>query len=272
MMLPQPLWQNTVSKVANKTHVSKRKVEFVVEQNAFQIRKDVQGSVTTIQRELLLLASEYGARGEIPSHILLEAVDFVVEKFGQLSPLEIREAYRAWASGEIEPDGAEIYGGVFNVRQLGKVLSAWDEHRAQIIWEFNKEEQRVLDEKNEAERLKKEAEEFERSFPIDLMEAKKTITDWNAVPFFWYDAIQERWPIKFEPGEANLIFEEAKKIAVAEIDEKVKNAINIFDRICINKKKDSLEESAKSIARKISVFRKVIQNPDFDVQSSGSGE
>ena len=240
--------------------MSVTKVAFIVTQNGQQIRKTLQGAIIPIQRELLLLAAEYGTRAAIAPHIMTEAVEFVVDKFGQLGVLEIRAAYRAWASNELEIDKAEIYGGVFNVRQLGIVLEGWVAYRNRILAEYQKEKDKADFEKAEIERAEKGKTDFEVEFPKEIQRVRERAESWQDVPVYFFDAIQKRWPMKFEPGEADGIMKEAEQIVKLEIEKTKGDATgNINARINAMALENSKIERAKTIAQKISIFRKVLQ-------------
>lgn len=217
--------------------------------------------------ELEYIAKNYGARKEVEKDTLKELSKFILEKFGFLALEEIRKAYQMWASEEIKVEGAEVYGGVFNVRQIGKVLAAYNEKRKTVLGNYLRIVQEEIEKSRQEERERQMKEKFEVEFPTIVMRAKETITDWREVPAYFYDSIQKRWGIQFEPGEAKQIFEDAKQLAEIEIkkgkDESIEGGLKArFEAIDREK---AFEEIAKTIARKITVFRKIIKNPDFQV-------
>lgn len=247
--------------LSKKLDVSLPKIEFILQQKQLQIRKNPEQSVISLNKELTLLAAEYGTRAEIPEHVMEEANRFVCEKFGHLGVKEIRAAYRAWASNELEIDNAEIYGGVFNVRQLGKVLEGWLVYRNRILAAYEKEKSKIELEKAEAEKAKRGKEEFEANFLIEIEKVKQRAKSWQDVQAYFYDAIQKRWPIKFELGEMDSIFKEAEQIAALEIETaKTAGLTNEQKRIEAMTMQKGKTEKAKTIAQKIAVFRKVISN------------
>jgi hypothetical protein len=110
-------------------------------------------------------------------------------------------------------------------------------------------------------------EKFEAEFPSIVLKAKEKISDWRDVPEYFYEAIKKRWGIPFENGEAQAIFEDAKELAKLEIkiDESESLGGGLKARFEARDRQNNLEEIAKTIARKLTVFRKVIQNPDFQI-------
>jgi hypothetical protein len=238
-------------------------VSSVVKSWEMQIRKiRARGydCLAEIQIEISQVAKEYGARNGLDPFVLDECCRFVLEQFPMLSVAEIRYAYRSWASGEIEVTNAEMYGGVMDVRQLGKVLSAWVDYRNKIYSEYRKETERIEKEAAEIERKKITDLEFEKNFPNMIAEYAARAKSWKDVPFFLYDQINLRSPIKFEKGEANAILAEAKILAKKEIEAEKMDAQIRLKHISAVKLGDELEDRAKSIARKISVFRKVLKS------------
>jgi hypothetical protein len=238
-------------------------VSSVVKSWEMQIRKiRAKGydCLAEIQIEISQVAKDYGARNGLDPFVLDECCRFVLEQFPMLSVAEIRYAYRSWASGEIEVTNAEMYGGVMDVRQLGKVLSAWVDYRNKIYSEYCKETERIEKEAAEIERKKIADAEFEKNFPHWIAEFSDKCNTWKDVPFFLYDQINLRSPIKFEKGEANAILAEAKILAKKEIEAEKMDAQIRLKHISAVKLDAELEDRAKSIARKISVFRKVLKS------------
>ena len=255
-------------KVTSITNEPTDFVTFVAACHQRQIRHDqVNASARLMTSELDHIAKNYGARQEIEKDSLKEMTKFIVENFGFLALDEIRKAYQMWASEEIKVEGGEIYGGVFNVRQIGKVLAAYNEKRKAVLGNYlrivQEEKERIEQEKREQEMKAR----FEIEFPARLMKAKETITDWREVPEYFYDSIQKRWGIEFEPGEAQEIFEDAKEIARLEIAGTLADSFGggLKARFEAMDREKAFEEIAKTIARKITVFRKIVKNPDFQV-------
>jgi len=207
--------------------------------------------------ELPQIAQEYGARKKLDQGVQKECVRLILEKFKGIGINEIREAYRLKASGFLEAPGAEMWGGEFNADQLGKVLSAYVQHRRRIIAEYLKAKELAA----EQEKTRRRREEFNRKFPAMIEAAKGRITDWRDVPEYWYQAAKNRGMIQFESGEAQDIYDEAKQLARMEFEEEQEKA-PITRKASLQAaamgKGDDFEFRAQVIARKITVFRKLI--------------
>ncbi len=211
-----------------------------------------------ILAELPLIAQDYGANG-YDQGVQDECLRLIWNKFNHLALNEIREAYREYASGENEIKGAAMYYGNFNAMNLGKVLTAYSENRKRIL-------AAILNEASETKRMSEnerrkieQRERFEKQFSSTLMKAKGKITDWQRVPEYFYHSAMKRGYIKFTPGEAAQIFEDAKEYVDIELAEWEESNVNRF------REKPSRENLARSIARKITVFRKIILNKNFKI-------
>lgn len=256
-----PILTKTVS---NKTGVAKSKVELIVKANDKQIRQmtplDAKAKLIIL---IPLVAREYGARHDIPKNVIAECIRLIMNKFSHISIEEIREAYREWASGQLNVQGADTYGGEFNVSQMGKILTAYNEKRRVTLAEIIKTKDKHLIE-HEAEQKKKVLQEkFEKEFPVQLLKAQKEFKDWREIPFWWYKSIVERNWIQFKQGEAQTIFEEAQQLAEMEIENmkserRLKNLHEKMSMII-----PEAEQLSKEIARKLTIFRKVIQDKNW---------
>lgn len=196
--------------------------------------------------EIPAIAKEYGAKNEIGKRLLTECIRLIKRSFLELSIGEIREAYRLWASGEIKVKGAEMYSGQFNASQLGKILGVYVVNRKKVLNIYLREEQRMRQEKEIMERDEVWKNRFEREFLNSIKSKRQSIDHWRKVPVWWYRPIVQRGWIVFKEGEAHEIFEEAKRMVG--LEKKLDDTIGLTD-----------QELARQIARRLSIYRKVIQ-------------
>lgn len=243
-------------KVIKKTGIAKTSVDAAIRGYQHPLRKEENPSGLLLL-ELPQIAQEYGARKMLGDGVQKECVRLILTKFKNIGVFEIREAYRLKAAGHLKAPGAEMWGGEFNADQLGKVLSAYVEHRKKIIAEFLEEKQRA----EESAETKRRRKEFDEKFPRMIEQAREEKKDWRDVPEYWYDAARIRGMFSFEPGEANAIFAEAKKLAKIEFQNEKEEA-PIMQRAKLQAAAlgvgDDFEFRAKRIARKITVLRKLI--------------
>lgn len=259
-MLPD-LEPKAIEVAAQKSGVQQSVVSFVAKANEMQIRKlraKGHDCIGEIQIEISRIAMEYGARNGLDQLILDECTRLLLEKYSMLAVSEIRAAYRAWASGEIEVTSAEMYGGTMDVRQFGKILTAWVDYRNKVFWHYTNEAERVKREKIEEEKRVKLERHFNENFDSILDGYKSKAKTWDDVPVFLFDTLVEKGILKFEDGEALMILEEAKEIASEEAKKiKLENIGNPIKSGYVALVEASIGERSKVIARKLSIFRKV---------------
>ena len=261
------LWLTLCKTISEQTGVSKSKVTLITKAYQYQqIRKmESMDAQAKLLIEIPLVAKEYGARIAIPRNVLAEAVRLVMKKFPHLGIAEIREAYREFTAGMLDVQGAETYGGEFNVSQLGKILAAYSENRANVVAEYIRQRDQILFDIQEEEKKKALEAKFEKEFPSLIMSKRKEFEDWRDVPEWWYKAIKKRGWISFDHGEANEIFEDAKDLAVLE-QEKIKKERSLNMSLRLTRSIPELEELSKTIARKLTIFRKVVKNPSWNFE------
>jgi hypothetical protein len=260
--LSKPLEQSLNSfcrTVAERNEVTEETVRRIASWHKTQIRHmDNIERAAKVPTEILFVANEYGARAEIQDYTLKECCKLVIEKFGHLNLQEIREAYRCWASEEIHIEGAELYGGKFNVRQLGRVLAAYDKKRRRILAEIiQAKEKWQREQQEEKDRLAKK-QAFEATFPASIEKVKQAKT-WKEIPEFIYMVLRNRRLITITKTEALDILEKATRIAETEIEEEKRNRSTRFAYV------STVEDRATSIARKMTVFQKVTSDPAWEL-------
>lgn len=223
--------------------------------------------------ELPLIAKAYGAQYDLSMELLTEAVRLIKQKFNFLAIEEIREAYREWSVGELDIK-AEMWGGEFTVAQMAKVLKAYSEKRKKIAAELHKQKKIAIEAAGEQERKEAAQKKFDQEFPQLIEAGKKKYEIWQEVPEFWFKAAYQRGWIKFEQGEADAILKEAEELAA--LDMAAESKKTRLSRAAYKRtqtppsSKDSVkdwmnrnplqEAKVKRIARKITVFRKLIQD------------
>jgi hypothetical protein len=221
-------------------------------------QEEALGLVTA---RLTLAAQAYGARKEVHPAVMAEAVHLVAEKFKMLGPDEIVEAYRMKAAGELEmpPGKGEMWGGEFNAQQLGEVLTAYLAHRRRVLSAYNRAEAERRGIEEQALRRERMRAEYEANFERNL--AENEIQDWREAPVHWFDTARRRGLLKMSRAQAEAILEDARELARIEAAEGVSEAKTIWEQAAASKAAqdgEALEERAKTIARKLSVFRFLI--------------
>lgn len=222
-----------------------------------------------ITAAIMAIARDYGASQDIAPQTMAECVRLIQREFSFLGLAELRTAYRQWATNKTDAGKrGEMYGGQINAAQIGAVLSAYVEKRRAVVKALTEVAHAVKD----AQDKEKRTEAAKARFWEDLQRAINAaraggVTDWRQVPFFWYQSLKKRGYISFQPGEAQGIYEEAKHLALIEAENRMEQenglrkveAMREYERIVSQEEPDE----AKTIAQRISVFRKIILNPEF---------
>ena len=99
---------------------------------------------------------------------------------------------------------------------------------------------------------------FDQDFTNIVIAKKKTINQWDQVPFYWFRRMREKGWIALKQEEKLEIYKEAKTIAKIEIQKRSSSRSN--EGNCIL----SVDELAKIIAGKIAVFRFVVKNDTWE--------
>ena len=116
-----------------KINISENTANAVLKGHEFPMRKiEARELKAKLIIKIPLIAKSYGARYDLTNEVLKEAVVLLLNHFPMLGIDEIDEAYRSYAVGDLQGN-AEMYGGEFNVAQLGKVLSLYREKRKSIF-------------------------------------------------------------------------------------------------------------------------------------------
>lgn len=221
--------------------------------------------IDEIEAQVKAICESCGARSQVGKAPLKESVRIVRERFAFIAPEEIAGAYRLWACGEVQAAGAEMYGGQFNAAQLGKILGAYCEKRRPVVGAYLRQLEQETWEQKKAGHAKAWKDHYENNFEKIIEQLKAKAHSWQAVGAHLYDTALRRGLIRFEPGEARQIYEEALQCARKEAqdayDEGRKGGKSIFQLRELEKAmadEKGIEERAKEIARKMSVFRKLL--------------
>lgn len=247
------LLQTCVQKV---TDYPFKQVLFVAESYFNQIRhlpKEVKNQ--KLFDTLMGTAQSYGAREKVPGFVMTECCRLVLEKYSYLALKEITEAYRQKASGEIKVKGGEMYGGIFNAENLGKVLFAYNESRKKVMAAFldqlHLQKTKVI--KGNWKLFK--AILFEVCF-LQIMKSSE-FESWEEVPEWWYLAAKKRDLIYYEVGEKKSYYDKAVKALPAYKKKEIEQGN--LKALLLNQAPQDDDRIAAMIARKMVVFEKFVK-------------
>lgn len=227
------------------------------EWHAKQIRKlPMDVAAAAIGSQLNALALQYGVREKPAPEVIKECISLIGTKFGFLAPTELREAYRQWASGEIEvKSSGEMYSGQINARQVGAVLTAYSKARREIMGKYL---WAVGEEKERQQRALKEAEKkaaFEERFKADLQKAIKTAESYKDIPAYWFKVLEDRGDLVLTTPQKWDLYNSCEKYAIAEENERIdqkRGSGRLFEQIA------DRQNIQKTIAEREAVFRHYI--------------
>lgn len=171
--------------------------------------------------ELKSIATSYcGAQdNKIESFVWKECVEFVRANFAHIGVNELREAFSLAAARKFEGVEMTAYYGRFSVEILGRVLTAYDEHRRSIhaaLVNEQHEAQRAaeLEAVKDRQRAELEAANARR---FELVKKNTSVPTWFSVPTGEYEIMQGLGLLKdFDAKEKGRIWIEAKFEALEE--------------------------------------------------------
>lgn len=210
------------------------------------------------------LAKRYGANSHIGFDILEGCQELILNQFKELSVEEIETAYELWSGGKLEVKNADMYHGIFNVSQLGKILSAYSKRRKKIIAVLIHEQGENRIQAERAAKNEKLKDSFESDF-VKIFEKKRgEIKEWKDVPSWWWGTMKKRKWIPFTRDEALEAYDEAGELAekytkIIQGENRVNQAIKRFDLV----RDVDAKSLRQNIAGQLMIFKKCIKNPDF---------
>jgi len=185
-----------------------------------------------------------------PEH-LIELTKFI-STYKLIAVEEIKLAFEKFARQELNIDEHKLYGKV-DLAAIGRILTAYINWRQKVYYTIDSEDEKKRLKMEEEQRQIEAKKKFYEEFPEMLTGFKGE--SYKDVPVYWYDAAMEAGLIQYAEGEKKAIWEEALEIA-----SKIKpETDNYFDLKSKLKNAAQLQETnAKTIARKIAVYRIVL--------------
>ena len=251
-MTPTQSLTTSLQTVGNISGLPAKVINQCQEWHGSQIRKlPIDVAAASIGDELNKLAMQYGVREKPATEVVKECISLIGRKFAYLSPKELREAYRQWASGEIKVEGGEMYGGQINARQVGAVLFAYSEVRRSTMGKYLF----AVEEAKEREaRAKKESEKkaaFEEVLANELSNAVQSADGWQDMKGYWFKILEDRGELKLTTEEKWQVYNACEKLAIQEENARIhekRGSGKLFERIA------DRQDIQKVIAEKVAVW------------------
>lgn len=212
-----------------------------------------QDAYNVIGAAINQVATSYGVNEEPAKETLDECIRLIGSKFGHLSPLEIRTAYRMWVAGELQVGKeAEMWGGRINARNLGAVISAYSQYRKKDMAKYlNAIQNATEDEARKAKEAQAKAD-FEQQFAEELAQAVESMENWKQVKPFWFPILWKRQMITMKTEQIEAIKVEAAELAKqehAERERQLKEEGALFEQVA------EPEGIEKAIRKRLAVWR-----------------
>lgn len=171
--------------------------------------------VVLLHTEVKFCAATYCAAPNTERDVLEEGARFIASMFGHLNVNEIREAFRLAAAGLIAADLTTYYG-MFSINILGKVLSAYDDHRTQTYREVRariRAEQDAIESEKRAEVMRKKFGTIAEQFQA-LTKRNDKYPTWQSLPGWFCENVVREDVADFCTDEKGKTWIEAKAWAV----------------------------------------------------------
>ena len=262
----QPITSVDVHSIYDSTGIEKSIIRKMMEGNLNRIR-DLDNPGNQLSLKIPIVAVNNGVFKDIPVTLVGEIGVMILEQFSHISLDEIDLAYRLYAGGKLQVQGsADTFGGTFSLRQIGKILSAYDEQRRKVFYEFGK--------LNEGRKNIKTKEELLREFEEGLLENIQTFEkDWRYIPLGFYYGAARLGLFEQTIKEKRELMVESRNIVLTGDDEVTFG--NPIEELEPNKKslfkkeprhireiqvltEESIISKSKNVARRLTLWRKII--------------
>lgn len=264
------------SETVRRTDVTKKTLVTILQNRNRRIYllPESKGTNVYLLGEILKIAQAYGATKQISAQVQAECVRILKGQFSKYSMPEVWLAYRMHSAGKLPNDKGkgEMYGGNFTAKSFAAVMAAWNKYKAASVAEYFKQKEKIEDEK--AQKLKDERlkESFWPNFVkgIEYLKTKKDV-DWRDCLAYQYEVLRDRGYLVLKKDEWKEIWKDANELAKSEVvAERInlkRGKVRLVGAVAEKVATEKTESRAKIIARKLSVFRKVILNPNFSFDS-----
>ena len=180
---------------------------------------------TTLTLSLILgkMIGAYFTAPNTTDDIISEMVDFIVEQYSHLHPLEIEHAFKLLAAQKLcEQVGnteqvlkIETFHGTFNVSQLGKLLEGYTLYRGAIVAKIRKQQKDQFDTEAVVGRLSS----FKPQTRIKQLFEIQTPIDWDSTKISWHDytLLVNAGFIELEKGRKLEFFKKATDIRISKL-------------------------------------------------------
>lgn len=189
--------------------------------------RDAPATTLTLSLILGKMIGVYFTAPNTNDEIIAEMVDFIVEQYSHLHPLELEHAFKLLAAQKLcEQVGnteqvlkIETFHGTFNVTQLGKLLEGYTLYRGAIVAKVRKQQKDQFDTEAVVGRLSS----FRPQDRIKQLFSIQTPIEWDSTKISWFDykILSDAGFIEMEKGRKLTFFEKATEIRIVRLSDEM---------------------------------------------------
>lgn len=182
------------------------------------VRQDEIRAALLIRTEVKYCATTFCAAPNTESVTIDECAATVLSHYSHFNVSEIREAFRMASVGEIEVN-MNAYYGLFSVRVIGEIMSAYNEHRTQAARQVRarmQAEQDAIENQQRAEILRERFGTLEGQFQA-LQAKNDKYRRWQDLPAWFCRRLVEEDIVKIPVAEKGKIWKVVKHWAINQL-------------------------------------------------------
>ena len=273
-----PVDLEMIGKACKRTGFSQDQLKAIVRNKSRVVRllpnTPVQDAY--LMGEIKKVAHAYGGEKDLPIVVQKECLKALRNEFRSLSVSEVWTAFRLHSAGELEDrkGKGEMYGGKMSAKTFIAVLSAWNKYKAAAVLQYVNAVYEKRMKEIEEERASKMKETFWPQVISTIEKLREEGQDWRECPLYIFDSLRKRGLIPgLEKEEVWMpIWTDARKLARMDYESRLgedytkRGKIRLVGEVAMKAATAKMEEMEKRIAKKIALFRLVVQNDGFDLE------
>lgn len=182
------------------------------------IRQDEMRAALLIRTEVKYCATTFCAAPNTESATIDECAATILAHYSHFNVAEIREAFRMASVGEIEVN-MNAYYGLFSVRVIGEIMSAYNDYRTQAARQVRarmQAQQDAIENERRAEILREKFGTLEEQFQA-LKERNDKYRRWQDLPGWFCRRLIEEDVLKISVSEKGKIWKVSKHWVVNQL-------------------------------------------------------
>lgn len=209
-------------------------------------------------------------KSEFNQDVLIECINYIDNNFSNIGVIEIKQAFEMAASNKLNNVDLKAYYGRFNISMLGDILSAYYIERNKIVnklldlHERNEAGETFINEVDHKNFIARQEVIYEFKTELEnIREGKeRKYKDWSQIREHWSRILIDRGIIELSAKRKEELWEEAKKLVVAQTRLTASDYTNIYEakgarqilKQFENPKDQTLKQKAEVIYGKLYVW------------------